>query len=117
TPVETSTRFLELTSLAALASPVWLREGLFRVFPLVFKNWFSAHTDATVVTSLITTKLGTLSKRPSAALIATAVLLSPPAAQLLLLATPPEATMYICLSGGANERSLQGSDRSIPKLP
>src|SRR5262249_11010454 len=68
------------------------RPPLKRFCPLELRNWLSAHTEATVVASLIVTKLGRLSNWPSAALRDRALLL---VLQLLVFGTPPFATIYI----------------------
>src|SRR5262249_55442593 len=81
-------------------SPVSFDGGSLSVAPLESRNWSSAQTEATVVTSLMVTKVGRLSNRPSALLILSALLLMLPS-QALLFGTPPVATMYIWVAGRA----------------
>src|SRR5262249_25877346 len=69
-PVARSTRFFEVTAEDALTNPTRLLERAPRFCPggtmrvlvrakgTVFRNWLTAHTEATVVSSLILTKSG-----------------------------------------------------------
>src|SRR5215475_7703215 len=110
-PRATSTRFFEVTVIAAFASPVSFDGGSLSVAPLESRNWLSAQTEPTVVTSLRLTKPGRLSKRPRAALNLSAVLFRLPS-QALEFGTPPVATMYIWVAAWAPQAGA-----GMEKLP